>query len=383
LISGTGPLIGGIAVASDRFNRVKEILLRVMDAPRSDRALVLDRECDGDRDLRREVEELLAQEGKLETFRFGATHALETEPDAPLVGRIISHYRIDALLGEGGIGRVYRAEDMVLGRSVALKFLRPNSVGSGESKARFIREARAAAALNHPNICTLHAIEESDGGLFLDMALVEGETLRARIERGALPPEDALGIAVQVASGLEAAHAKGIIHRDVKPSNIMIAADDRVQVLDFGLARLTGYAEVTLSGEILGTAEYMSAEQAQGQPVDARTDVWSLGVVLFEMLTGQRPFDRDSITAVLYAIVNETPPDLRDLDPKLPEALSAILTRALAKRREDRYGEVREFRQDLERIRRHLHRTGSARRPPPRGWRRLLRAVGLGRRLWP
>src|SRR3954452_7687963 len=212
------------------------------------------------------------------------------EPDFPVAPR----YRISGLIGTGGMGVVYRAQDTLLGRPVALKFLHPMLTPNPQAKARFLAEARAVSALDHPNICTLYEVgETAEGQLFLAMAYYEGETLKQRLERGPLPPAEALDVALQAARGLAKAHHHGIVHRDIKPANLMLTADGIVKILDFGIARLAGAAAVTRTRLPLGTPAYMSPEQMRGQEVDARTDLWSLGVVLSEMLAGRRPFPGD------------------------------------------------------------------------------------------
>jgi serine/threonine protein kinase len=355
----------GIANA-DRFKSLKEILLWVLDLPQAERQAALDQACADDQELRSEIEGLLAHEEMAHKILKADLLIRPVFDDSPLwwppqgspetasprlTGQDVSHYRIMELLGEGGWSEVYKAEDTRLGRPVALKFLRHDAVGGPETKARFIREARAIAAMEHPNICTLYAIEEWRGRLFLAMSLIEGQTLKDWIQRGPLELGEVLGIARQVTLGLEAAHAKGIIHRDIKPSNIIVSANGRAQILDFGIARRSDISEITSSGVILGTVSYMSPEQAQGGAIDNRTDLWSLGVVLFELLTGRRPFDAASDTGTLHAIVNMDPPDIHDLRPDLPSGFSGVLRRALAKSKEDRYADASEFRRDLEGLR--------------------------------
>src|SRR5262249_2215777 len=212
-----------------------------------------------------------------------------------LAGRTISHFRVLEPLGAGGMGVVYRAEDTRLGRVVALKFLLPQPTADGVAKARFLREARSAAALDHPNLCTLHeAGETEDGRLFLAMALYPGETLKARLERDRpLPVQTVLDIARQVAHGLRCAHSAGIVHRDLKPGNVMLLPDGTVKILDFGLARARDHSLSTTSVR-LGTVPYMSPEQIRGANLDGRADLWALGVVLYEMLTGRKPFHGDA-----------------------------------------------------------------------------------------
>ena len=208
-----------------------------------------------------------------------------------MIGQTVSHYRITEKLGAGGMGVVYKAEDTKLKRTVALKFLPPELSRDPHSKARFLREAQADAALNHPNICTIHEVDQtSDDRLFIVMAYCEGESLRDRLSRELLPLADAIDIALQVALGLAKAHEQGIVHRDVKPANIFLTTDGLVKILDFGLAKLAGQTMMTKPGTTMGTVAYLSPEQARGDDVDQHSDLWSLGVTLFEMVTGQLPF---------------------------------------------------------------------------------------------
>jgi serine/threonine-protein kinase len=246
-------------------------------------------------------------------------------------GDTISRYRIVSRIGKGGMGVVYRAEDTRLRRPVALKFL-PDALDDGR-KYRFLNEARAAALARHPNICPIHDIEEADGEIFIVMALIEGETLARRIARGPVPPAEAAAIAAQIASGLGAAHDLGIVHRDIKSSNIMIDGAGHVSIMDFGLALAPEAMRLTGEGHSVGTPDYMSPEQAQGREVDARTDVWSLGVVFFEMLTGRLPFRREHRGALVHAILTDPVPEM----PGVPDDLQQIVRKALAKDAEDRW----------------------------------------------
>ncbi len=224
-----------------------------------------------------------------------------------VIGKTISHYRIIEKLGEGGMGVVYKAEDLNLERPVALKFLSPRTIGVEEDAARFVHEAKAAAALNHPNICTIYEIGEDAGQTFIAMECVEGENLRTRMRHAPLPLEEALTIAADIGRGLAAAHDKGIVHRDIKPANIVVTPERMVKIMDFGLARVGGGAQLTQVGTTVGTVSYMSPEQARGEEVDGRTDIWSLGVILFEMITGRQPFQGDYEQAVVYSILQEDP----------------------------------------------------------------------------
>jgi serine/threonine protein kinase/Tol biopolymer transport system component len=258
-----------------------------------------------------------------------------------LTGRVLGHYRILETIGGGGMGIVYKAEDLRLARVVALKFLPPELTRDPEAKVRFLQEARAASALDHPNICTVHEVGETDEGrLYLSMPCYDGETLRRRIERGTLSIDEATDIAQQIAKGLAKAHRGGIIHRDIKPANLVITSDGVVKILDFGLAKLVGAAALTRTGSSVGTPAYMSPEQARGEDVDHRTDLWSLGVVLYEMVTGRRPFRGEHEQAVLYSILNEKPKALTEARVDAPVELEKIVGGLLAKNPADRYPTV-------------------------------------------
>jgi tRNA A-37 threonylcarbamoyl transferase component Bud32/dienelactone hydrolase len=265
-----------------------------------------------------------------------------------VIGHTISHYRILAKLGEGGMGVVYKVEDTKLDRTVALKFLAQELTRDPEAKARFIHEAKAASALDHPNICTIHEIDETeDGRLFIAMACYEGETLKERIARGPLPLDDAVDIIQQVAKGLSLAHEQNIVHRDIKPANIFLTKDGLVKIVDFGLAKLAGQTRLTKTGTTMGTAAYMSPEQARGDMTDQQTDIWSLGAVLYEMVTGQIPFTSERELAVIYAILNEDPQSPKSLRKDLPSELEGLILRALCKDREHRFASANEIEGDL------------------------------------
>ena len=255
-----------------------------------------------------------------------------------MIGRTISHYQISEKLGGGGMGVVYKARDLKLKRTVALKFLPPELTRDEEAKQRFIHEAQAASALDHVNVGYIHEIDEAeDGRLFIAMAYYAGETLKKKIARGPLPVAEALDYAVQIAQGLSTAHEAGIIHRDVKPANVMVTKEGVVKIVDFGLAKVAEQTQLTKTGSRLGTVAYMSPEQARGEEVDAQTDIWSLGVVLYEMLSGERPFRGDYEQAVIYSILNVDPKPVRTLRPEVPEVLGRVLARTLAKDAAARY----------------------------------------------
>ena len=310
-----------------------------------------------------------------------------------MIGKTISHYEILEPLGEGGMGVVYRARDTRLERTVALKLVRPEAAASRERRERFVREARAASALNHPHIITIHDIDRAacDGTErdFIVMEHLDGQSLDRRLGTTPLPVTQALAYATQIASALAAAHAAGIVHRDVKPENIMVTGKGDVKLLDFGLAKLaeapsSDESEPTATqglrteaGAVLGTPSYMSPEQAEGRPVDCRTDVFSFGSVLYEMLTGHRPFHGDSHVATRKAVLTSTPPPPRAERPELPRELERIVLRCLEKDKDARYPSGSELLHDLEHARETLAVS-------PRGWRRprvLVQRVATAARL--
>ncbi len=265
-----------------------------------------------------------------------------------MVGKTISHYKILEHLGGGGMGVVYKAEDIRLRRLVALKFLPAAFSLDPDAKARFRHEAEAASALDHPNICIVHDIDETaDGQIFICMACYEGETLKKKLEQGPLPLHDAIDIALQVARGLQAAHEAGMVHRDIKPANIMVTAKNEVKILDFGVAKLAGQAILTRTGSTVGTAAYVSPEQVWGEEVDRRSDIFSLGVVLYEMITGRRPFRGEHEAAITYSLMNETPEPLARYKADVSGELQRLIDKSLAKERENRYQHIDEMLVDL------------------------------------
>jgi serine/threonine protein kinase/Tol biopolymer transport system component len=274
-----------------------------------------------------------------------------------MVGQTLSHYRILRPLGAGGMGEVFLAQDTKLGRQVALKVLAHESARDPDRRARFEREARAIAALNHPGIVTIYSVEEDQGLLFITMELVEGTTLVDQIPSGGMSLEQLLRIAIPLTDAVGTAHQRGITHRDLKPANVMISNDGRVKVLDFGLAKQqssenfqTQTVHATAEGKILGTVAYMSPEQAQGKAVDQRSDIFSLGIVLFEMATGERPFKGDSSVSVLSSVLKDTPPLVTDLRPELPREIARIIRHCLAKDPEARYQSAKDLRNDLKEL---------------------------------
>jgi serine/threonine protein kinase/tetratricopeptide (TPR) repeat protein len=277
-----------------------------------------------------------------------------------MIGQTISHYKILSKLGEGGMGVVYKAEDTKLKRIVALKFLPPELTRDKSAKTRFIHEAQAASALQHHNICTIHEIDETkDGRLFICMDCYEGESLKTKIGRGPLKLEDALDIAMQIARGLGEAHGQRIIHRDIKPANILMTKDGLVKIADFGLAKLAR-VKLTKTGRTLGTAQYMSPEQARGEEVDARSDIFSLGAVLYEMIAGKTAFPSDYEPATLYAIINQDPEPLTALRSGVPMELERIVKKTLAKKPSERYQHADDFIVDLKGVARTLETGVSA-----------------------
>jgi serine/threonine protein kinase len=290
-----------------------------------------------------------------------------------MIGQQVSHYRILGKLGGGGMGVVYEAEDLKLGRHVALKFIPDNLAHDPKSLERFTREARAASQLNHPNICTIHGIEDNNGHPFIVMEKLDGESLKQHISGNAMALEEVLDVGVQVAEALVASHAKGIVHRDIKPANIFLTPSGQVKVLDFGLAKLVHMGtesdagndnSLTAVGVIPGTAVYMSPEQARSEPIDARTDLFSFGVVLYEMSTGKKPFTGNNSLVTLDAVLHAKPTPPRDLNPKIPIELEGIIGKAMEKDRKHRYQSAAEMRSDLAQLKRETEsgtvKSGSA-----------------------
>ncbi len=349
----------------ERSQKLKQLYQAAREREEGDRAAYLQQACAGDDGLRQEVESLLAQGSAPGNFREDsaiklAPKAFVEAQHASLVGRRLGVYQVLSPLGAGGMGEVYKARDTKLGREVAIKVLPPVYVRDPEWVARFEREARMLAALNHPNIATIHGLEQSEGAHYLVMELVPGETLAERLRQGPLGIEQALRIGSQIAEALEAAHEKGVMHRDLKPANVKVTPEGRVKVLDFGLAKAyaaegaqdisqaaTLTALPTEEGRILGTAAYMSPEQARGKPVDKRTDIWAFGCVLYELLTGKRLFRGESPTDTVAAVL-EREPDWQKLPPATPSKIRDLLRRCLQKDASRRLRDIGDARIEIE-----------------------------------
>jgi eukaryotic-like serine/threonine-protein kinase len=345
----------------ERWGKIERIFHQALDADEAQRAAVLQDSCAGDESLRREIESLLRHYERAGSF-VGAPAFSDTDDATSVVARnpvgtTVGQYRILEPIGAGGMGVVSKGEDTRLGRLVALKFLPENRASDPTAMERFRREARAASALNHPNICTIYDIQDCPTGPFIVMEYIEGPTIAERINGRPLPLEDLAKIGMQVAEGLAAAHAKGIVHRDIKPGNIIVTSSGLVKVLDFGLAKLLNPDSdsvptfaMTQTGAVTGTVPYMSPEQLRGRDVDSRTDIYSLGVVLYEMATGRRPFETSVVPVLIDNILNSPPPPPRQRCPKLPEALDQIILKCLEKDPEDRYQGAKEIAVDLRRM---------------------------------
>jgi serine/threonine protein kinase len=348
----------------ERWGRIKEIFHGALPLSKGERTSYLDSECGDDKDLRSEVESLLDSESDEDAFL--DKPALETaarlvaeDAAASVVGSDLGNYKVLELIGAGGMGEVYLARDKRLGRKVALKLLPDYFTKDAERLRRFKREARAASALNHPNILTVYEIGEEKGTNFIATEFIDGITLREHIRSGELARDGAIEIALQTASALNAAHQAGIVHRDIKPENIMLRKDGYVKVLDFGLAKLieeldrgassasdvsTQALVQTAAGVVMGTALYMSPEQARGTEVDARSDVWSLGCVVYEMLAGRPPFEGETPSHVIVSILDKEPAPLAArARVEVPNQLETIVQRALTKERDKRYQTVEEM----------------------------------------
>ena len=350
---------------AERWKQVNNLFQSAIERAPEERAAFLDESCYGDEGMRREVESLLTSHERAENFielpAFEVAPELVTTHKAgALVGKLIGHYRIESLIGIGGMGEVYLARDERLGRKAALKLLPDNLTIDEAQLSRFKNEARSASALNHPNILTVYEIGTEGDRQFIAMEFIEGVTLRASITSGRINPQAALEIAVQVASALAAAHQAGVVHRDIKPENIMLRPDGYVKVLDFGIAKLTEPKAAsddhtiettatlqTRPGLVLGTARYMSPEQARGQKVDARSDIWSLGVVLYEMVGGSPPFRGETPSDCIAAILTTEPLPLSGVLPDIPLKLESILQKALRKNSNERYQTASEMLADL------------------------------------
>jgi eukaryotic-like serine/threonine-protein kinase len=401
--SGEGVALSGAERGTDlmkagRWQKAFDLFQSAIELPPEERAGFLDESCHDDEGMRREVESLLTSHERAENFI--EVPAFEAAPEFvpndtsdALIGKLIGHYRVESLIGVGGMGKVYLARDERLGRKAAVKLLPDNLTTDEAQLSRFKNEARTASALNHPNILTVYEIGAEGEVQFIATEFIEGTTLRAALGSGKMSAQGALDIAVQVASALAAAHDAGVVHRDIKPENIMLRPDGYAKVLDFGIAKLTEQRRAsadhaiqttallqTRPGLVLGTAHYMSPEQARGQKVDARSDIWSLGVVLYEMVAGSPPFSGETPSDCIAAILTAEPTPLSSISPDVPTKLESILRKALRKNSDERYqtindmlGELRNLKAKLE-AERSLSQTKSARdsnvsevKPPQRG----------------
>src|SRR5437899_3527078 len=362
---------------AERWKQVNDLFQSAVERAPEERAAFLDEACHGDEGLRREVESLLTSYERAENFielpAFEVAPELVTnDKTGALVGKVICHYRIESLIGIGGMGEVYLARDERLGRKVALRLLPERLTADETQVSRFKNGVRSASAFNHPNILTVYEIGAEGNRQFIATEFIEGITLRASLARGRINPHAALDIAVQVASALAAAHEAGVVHRDIKPENIMLRPDGYVKVLDFGIAKLTEQrlasdnhtSETTAVlqtrlGLVLGTAHYMSPEQARGQKVDARSDIWSLGVVLYEIVTGSPPFRGETPSDCIAAILTAEPASLSSIAPDVPGKLESILQKALRKNTAERYQTIKEMLAELRTLKAKLETESS------------------------
>lgn len=364
----------------DQWLQIDNLFQAAVELPPEERPAFLEEACQGDEELRRAVESMLASDELAGSFieapavAMAAAILVEDNTES-LVGRNFSHYRIESLLGKGGMGEVWLAQDTKLGRNVALKLLPANLTRDSERLRRFKQEARAASALNQPNIITIHEIGQADGRHFIVTEFIDGQTLRDKLKDGRLKLNGALDMTMQIAAALAAAHAKGIVHRDVKPENVMVRRDGLLKVLDFGLAKLTEAASPVVDSQasmparnsteaemVMGTPRYMSPEQARGEKVDARTDIFTLGVMLYEMVAGHAPFAGPTTNDLIAAILKDEPSPLTSFVPHAPPELERIVGKALRKNREERYQNADDLLTDLKQLSRNLEFTSGEKR---------------------
>src|SRR5438477_5127425 len=367
----------------ERWQQVGKLYQAALALPPDEREAFLDDACVGDTALRREVESLLGAEERAGSFLASGAmkdvaKMLVEDKSVLLVGKELGHYHVLSLLGSGGMGEVYLAEDTRLKRKVALKLLPAELTANRDRLLRFEQEAQAASGLNHPNIITIHEIGQVDGMNFIVTEFIAGETLRGRMATERMDLPVVLDVAIQAASALAAAHAVGIVHRDLKPENIMLRPDGLIKVLDFGLAKLTEprtanvnseaatVARVdTKMGTVMGTAQYMSPEQARGLKVDARTDIFSLGVVLYEMLAGRAPFTGETTADIVSVLLQKEPQPLSTLAPDTPAELQSIISKALRKDKDERYQTVKDLLIDFTTLKQELEFIAKLERSTP------------------
>jgi serine/threonine protein kinase len=380
----------------ERWQKINELFQAALEVKPADRDAYLERACGGDEQMKKEVKALLSSDGhaagilERPAYEAAAEMIQQGEP-ASIVGRRIGHYRVTGRLGAGGMGEVFLAQDSKLGRRVALKLLPEHYTRDQQKVNRFQQEARAASALNHPNIVTIYEVGEWKGIHYIATEYIEGETLRRRLSAGGMNLGEVLEVASQVAAALSAAHEAGIIHRDIKPENIMVRPDGYVKVLDFGIAKLIERRPLILDTKastiarvdtdprvVMGTAHYMSPEQARGLAVDARADVWSFGAVLYEMVSGRMAFEGATITDVLVSVLEREPEPMSGRDGEVPQELQRIVSKALRKDRELRYQTIKDMLADLRSLRQEIEDANKVKRFEKWGSRREM-AVATGR----